>query len=126
MIATSKKFGAALTVLVLLVAVPSADAGHNELSMINSARARRGLFAYSLDPSLDAVAYRRAQRMASSSYKGHVSGSYSPGRAEGVAWSSSSPRGVVNCCFAMSNRFRSAGSACVRGRDGYYCATVYR
>ena len=125
MIANTKRIGAALT-LLLLVAIPSADAGHNELSMINSARARRGLYAFSLDANLDAVAYRRAQRMASTSYKGHVSGSYAPGRAEGVAWSSSSPRGVVNCCYAMSGRYRSAGSACVRGRDGYYCATVYR
>ena len=121
----TKRIGFALTVL-LLFAVTSVDAGHNELSMLNAARARRGLFAFTLDPSLDAVAYRRAQRMASSGHKGHVSGSYAPGRAEGVAWSSNSPGGVVNCCYAMSNRFRSVGSACVRGRDGYYCATVYR
>jgi uncharacterized protein YkwD len=109
-----------------LVFCVSVEAGHYELSLINSARAQRGLSAYAHDAELDAVAYARASRMASNGQKGHVSGSYAPGRAEGVAWHSSSPSAVTQCCFALSGQFRSAGSACVRGRDGYYFATVYR
>jgi uncharacterized protein YkwD len=124
MISRMKRIGAA-TSLLLLFSV-SADAGQYELSLINSARARKGLPAFAHDANLDAVAYARASRMASDGHKGHVSGSYAPGRAEGVAWHSSSPSAVTSCCYAMSGQFRNAGSACVRGRDGYYFATVYR
>ena len=119
-----KRIVAAMGLLMLLSTY--ADAGQYELSLINSARAKRGLHAYTLDPDLEAVAKARAQRMAANSYKGHVSGSYSPGRAEGVAWHSSSRSAVTRCCYALSGRFRRAGSASVRGRDGYYFATVYR
>lgn len=124
MITVMKRIATAMS-LVLLLSL-SAEAGQHELSLINSARAKRGLHAYSLDANLDAVAEARARRMAANSYKGHVSGSYAPGRAEGVAWHSSSPSAVTRCCYALSGQFRSAGSACVRGRDGYYFATVYR
>ena len=104
----------------------AADAGSKEVSTINSARARRGLHAFHLDGKLDAVAHARASRMAMRSYKGHVSGSYKPGRAEGVAWSSNSRAAISKACFAMSRRYRNVGAACVRGRDGYYFSVVYR
>ena len=60
----------------------------------------------------------RANRMAANRYKGHVSGSYKPGRSEGVAWSSNSRAAITKACFAMSRSFMNVGAACVNGRDG--------
>ena len=110
----------------LLLMSAAADAGTSEVSTLNAARARRGLHAFKLDGNLDAVAHARASRMAANRYKGHVSGSYKPGRAEGVAWSSNSRAAVTRACFAMSRKFRNVGAACVKGRDGYYFSVVYR
>ena len=124
MVSEIKRIATAIS-FVLLVSV-SAEAGQYELTLINSARAKRGLHALTLDTDLDAVAQSRARRMAANGHKGHVSGSFAPGRAEGVAWHSSNRDAVTRCCYTMSGRFRRAGSACVRGRDGYYFATVYR
>ena len=110
----------------LLLMSAAADAGSSEVSTINSARSRRGLHAFRLDGNLDAVAYARASRMAANSHKGHVSGSYKPGRAEGVAWSSNNRAAITNACFAMSRNYRKVGAACVKGRNGYYFSVVYR
>jgi uncharacterized protein YkwD len=114
----------AVTSFFLLSA--AAEAGHSEVSTINSARGRRGVHALRLDAKLDAVAKARASRMAANSYHGHVSGSYSPGRAEGVAWSSHNPAGIMNACYTMSRNFKYVGAACVKGRNGYYFSVVYR
>ncbi len=121
---TTTKLMIAMSFLLLPAA---ADAGSSEVSTINSARARRGLHAFRLDEKLDAVAAARANRMATNGYKGHVSGSYKPGRAEGVAWSSNNRAAISKACFAMSRRYRTVGAACVKGRDGYYYfSVVYR
>lgn len=109
-------------VLVLLV---SSALSACEVCQINAYRARNGQYGLIKDASLQAVAYARASRMAAYGYKGHVSGSYSPGRAEGVSWSTSRPN-PERACYAMARGHRYVGAASVRGRDGWYSAVVFR
>ncbi|KAA5545577.1 CAP domain-containing protein [Roseiconus nitratireducens] len=98
----------------------------NVLSVLNSQRARQGLRSLRYDPTLQAVAERRAQKMASMGLKSHPPGSFSPGRYEGVGWSSSfSPNGV-HACYTSNPSMTVAGAAAVTGRDGVYFAVVYR
>ncbi|NND98803.1 MAG: hypothetical protein HKN47_15900 [Pirellulaceae bacterium] len=98
----------------------------NVLGMLNSQRARQGVRQLTFDPSLQAVAQRRAQKMASMGLKNHPPGSFSPGRYEGVGWSSSyAPRGV-SACYTSDPNMRYAGAAMATGRDGVYFAVVYR
>ncbi|MCC9602703.1 CAP domain-containing protein [Stieleria sp. JC731] len=98
----------------------------NVLSTLNQQRQRKGLRALRFDPALQAVAERRAQMMASMGTKSHPPGSFSPGRYEGVGWSSSySPNGV-HACYTSDPRMTVAGAAMATGRDGVYFAVVYR
>ncbi|MGB7344666.1 MAG: CAP domain-containing protein [Pirellulaceae bacterium] len=98
----------------------------NVLAMLNSQRARQGVGALSYDPTLQAVAQRRAQAMASMGIKSHPPGSFSPGRYEGVGWSSSFSPSGVSACYTSSPNMRYAGAAMATGRDGVYFAVVYR
>ncbi len=98
----------------------------NVLDMLNSQRSRQGLNTLAYDPQLQAVANRRAARMAASGTKGHPSGSFAPGRYEGVGWSSSYSPSGVSACFTSDPRMRAAGAAMVTGRDGVYFCVVYR
>jgi uncharacterized protein YkwD len=98
----------------------------NVLAMLNSQRARQGVGALSYDPTLQAVAQRRAQTMASMGIKSHPPGSFAPGRYEGVGWSSSFSPSGVSACYTSSPNMRYAGAAMATGRDGVYFAVVYR
>ncbi len=98
----------------------------NVLGALNAQRARRGIRALLFDPQLQAVAQRRAQRMAASGLKNHPPGSFSPGRYEGVGWSSSYSPSGVSACFTSDTRMQYAGAAMATGRDGVYFAVVYR
>ena len=105
---------------------PQVSNGGNVFQMLNSQRTRQGVPALRYDPTLQSVAQMRAQKMASMGVKNHPPGSFSPGRYEGVGWSSSySPR-AVSACFINDSRMRYAGAAMARGRDGVYFAVVYR
>jgi len=98
----------------------------NVLASINAQRSRQGIGRLQYDPQLQAVAQRRAQKMASMGLKRHPPGSFSPGRYEGVGWSSSySPNGV-SACYTSDPGMRYAGAAMATGRDGVYFAVVYR
>ncbi len=98
----------------------------NVLATLNSQRARQGVGQLVGDPQLQAVAQRRAAMMARSGNKSHPPGSFSPGRYEGVGWSSSYSPTAVSACFTSDSRMRYAGAAMARGRDGVYFAVVYR
>ncbi len=98
----------------------------NVLSILNAQRARQGVGQLSYDPQLQAVAEQRAEMMARSGNKSHPPGSFSPGRYEGVGWSSSFSPSGVSACFTSDSRMRMAGAAMARGRDGVYFAVVYR
>ncbi len=98
----------------------------NVLGALNAQRARQGIASLLYDPQLQVVAQRRAQRMAASGLKSHPSGSFSPGRYEGVGWSSSYSPSGVSACFTRDTRMRYAGAAMAVGRDGVYFAVVYR
>lgn len=98
----------------------------NVLAMLNAQRARQGVGALTYDPTLQAVAQRRAQVMASQGLKNHPPGSFAPGRYEGVGWSSSFSPSGVSACYTSSPNMRYAGAAMARGRDGVYFAVVYR
>ena len=98
----------------------------NVLSTLNAQRARQGIGQLGYDPDLQAVAERRAAEMARSGLKSHPPGSFSPGRYEGVGWSSSYSPSGVSACFTSDSRMRVAGAAMATGRDGVYFAVVYR
>tara|TARA_R110002049_G_scaffold27321_2_gene94105 strand:+ start:219446 stop:220000 length:555 start_codon:yes stop_codon:yes gene_type:complete len=98
----------------------------NVLSMLNNQRARMGIAGLQYDSQLQAVAERRARKMASMGLKSHPPGSFSPGRYEGVGWSSSFSPSGVSACFTSDTRMRYAGAAMATGRDGVYFAVVYR
>ncbi len=98
----------------------------NVLSSLNAQRSRQGIGTLRYDASLQAVAERRAQSMASMSLKSHPPGSFSPGTHEGVGWSSSYSPSGVSACFTSDTRMQYAGAAMATGRDGVYFAVVYR
>jgi len=101
--------------------------GNNDLNILNSARNRRGLSSYRYDEELTKVAAERANRMARQGRMRHLSGSFSPGRAEGISMTNSSRNPIANACYAMSNRFRTAGAKCVTGSNGRkYCSLILR
>lgn len=95
------------------------------MAVLNNRRRAKGLPEYQYDASLTKVASERANRQARNGRMSHVRGSFSPGRAEGVSYSS---RGnpIANACYAMSNRFRKAGASCVKTRKGTYCSLILR
>ena len=98
----------------------------NVLSRLNSQRARQGVPTLASDPSLQAVAARRAQLMASMGTKTHPPGSYAPGTYEGVGWSSTPNTSTVMACYTSDPNMRAAGAAMARGSDGVYFVVVYR
>ena len=98
----------------------------NVLAMLNGQRARQGIPSLNYDPTLQAVAQRRAQQMASMGLKHHPPGSFAPGRYEGVGWSSSFSPSGVSACYTSDPNMRYAGAAMATGRDGVYFAVVYR
>ncbi len=98
----------------------------NVLANLNAQRARQGIRILRYDPQLQVVAQRRAQVMASRGLKNHPPGSFSPGRYEGVGWSSSYSPSGVSACYTSDPRMTYAGAAMVTGRDGVYFAVVYR
>ncbi|MEM9644523.1 MAG: CAP domain-containing protein [Planctomycetota bacterium] len=98
----------------------------NVIAALNAQRSRQGLASLSYDPSLQAVAERRARMMASTGNKNHPPGSFSPGTHEGVGWSSSYSPSGVSACFTSNPNMRSAGAAMATGRDGVYFCVVYR
>ncbi|MEL7336083.1 MAG: CAP domain-containing protein [Planctomycetota bacterium] len=110
-------------------AAPALSAGggtQNVLSTLNAQRSRQGLRSLIYDPSLQAVAQRRAQLMASMGTKTHPPGSFSPGRYEGVGWSSSYSNNAVYACYTSDPSMTYAGAAMATGRDGVYFCVVYR
>jgi uncharacterized protein YkwD len=98
----------------------------NVLHSLNAQRARQGIGSLRYDPTLQAVAERRAQQMAARGLKSHPPGSFSPGRYEGVGWSSSYSPSGVSACYTSDPNMQYAGAAMATGRDGVYFAVVYR
>lgn len=98
----------------------------NVLASLNAQRARQGIRSLRYDSQLQAVAQRRAQQMASMGMKNHPPGSFSPGRYEGVGWSSSYSPSGVSACYTSDPNMQYAGAAMATGRDGVYFAVVYR
>jgi hypothetical protein len=119
-------FEAASAPMASSSAIRATSGVSNVLGALNAQRARRGIRALMFDPVLQAVAQRRAQRMAASGLKNHPPGSFAPGRYEGVGWSSSYSPSGVSACFTSDTRMRYAGAAMATGRDGVYFAVVYR
>ncbi len=64
--------------------------------------------------------------MAATGNKNHPPGSFSPGRYEGVGWSSSFSPSGVSACYTSDPRMTVAGAAMATGRDGVYFCVVYR
>jgi hypothetical protein len=114
-------------VVQALATMPTSQGGvANVLSTLNAQRARQGVGQLGFDPTLQAVAEQRAAQMARTGTKSHPPGSFSPGRYEGVGWSSSYSPSGVSACFTSDSRMRVAGAAMATGRDGVYFAVVYR
>lgn len=71
-----------------------------------------------------AVAEAKASRSASMGIKGHIGGGYGGANAEGVGFSTySAQHALNNCCFTGQRSV--AGSAVVRGNDGWYAVKLY-
>jgi len=74
--------------------------------------------------SPQAVAVNKANFAASRGIKGHVGGGFGGGNAEGVGFSTySAANALNNCCFTGQRKL--AGSAVVRGRDGWYACKIF-
>lgn len=70
------------------------------------------------------VASNKASQAASRGVKGHLGGGYGGANAEGVGWSTYSAQNALNnCCFTGQRTV--AGSAVVRGSDGWYAVKLY-
>lgn len=70
------------------------------------------------------VASAKARRAAASRIKGHLGGGFGGAYAEGVGFSTYSAQSALNnCCFTGQRRV--AGSAVVRGSDGWYAVKIY-
>lgn len=70
------------------------------------------------------VAAAKAQQAASWGVKGHIGGGFGGANAEGVGFSTYSAQNALNnCCFTGQRPV--AGSAVVRGNDGWYAVKMY-
>ena len=70
------------------------------------------------------VATAKAQQAASWGAKGHIGGGYGGANAEGVGFSAySAQQALNNCCFTGQRSV--AGSAVVRGNDGWYAVKIF-
>ena len=70
------------------------------------------------------VASAKASYKASRGITGHVGGSFGGARYEGVGFSSSSASSALSyCCY--TGKKRVAGSAVVRGRNGWYAVKLF-
>lgn len=114
----------AAALLLSAVAASGADA----LPWLNAQRAAVGLPPYIQDPALQAKAERDCQIRANRGRSGHLGGSLSPGRAEGVGMrGGSDPEGRrFLSCLQASQRYRYAGAAVVVGRGGTYYQLLLR
>jgi hypothetical protein len=70
------------------------------------------------------TASTKAQQAASWGTKGHLSGGFGGGNAEGVGFSTYSAQDALNnCCFTGQRTV--AGSSVIRGHDGWYAVKIY-
>ncbi len=71
-----------------------------------------------------AVASAKAQRAASAGIRGHLGGGFGGANAEGVGFSTYSAQAALNnCCY--TGKRTVAGSAVVRGANGWYAVKIY-
>ncbi len=109
----------AMAMLLLVVCVSNADAWPRR-SRSNRSSGTTAIFT----GGPQAVAEAKAARSAAQRVKGHLGGGFGGGNAEGVGFSTSSAQHALNsCCFTGQRRV--AGSAVVRGSDGWYAVKIY-
>jgi hypothetical protein len=109
-----------MAAILVMVFVCEADARVLRRARISQAPSSKTV--YSGGPQ--AVAEAKAQRAAAMRFKGHLGGGFGGGRAEGVGFSTRSAQDALNhCCFTGQRRV--AGSAVVRGADGWYAVKIY-
>ena len=70
------------------------------------------------------VAEAKAQQSAARGIKGHLGGGFGGAYAEGVGFSTYSADAALNSCCFTGQRV-VAGSAVVRGNDGWYAVKMY-
>lgn len=95
--------------------------GATALDKANTERARKGLGALMPDPSLQALALRKATIAAGRNYKNHVGGSLGGAACEGVGHTNGR---FLTCCLDQHGTY--GGAAMVQGRDGWYCCLLVR
>lgn len=127
-VATVGRMIVAVAAAGLLLAACGVAHGNDALPWLNAQRAAVGLPPYQQDPRLQAKAERDCQIRASRGRSGHLGGSLSPGRAEGVGMrGGSDPEGRrFLSCLQASQRYRYAGAAVVVGRGGTYYQLLLR
>ncbi len=109
----------AMAVLLVVLCVSNADAWPRRSK---SSRSSGTKTVFTGGPQ--AVAEAKAARAAAQRIKGHLGGGFGGGNAEGVAFSTYSAQDALNkCCFTGQRPV--AGSAVVRGSDGWYAVKIY-
>ena len=100
---------------------PASQPFNSALAELNGLRAKRGLPALVEDPSLSAIAYKKASIQANAGATYHPGGTMGSARYEGVG------RGrQFTTCYQNATNVRYAGAATVVGRNGqrYHCLLV--
>ena len=95
--------------------------GSTALEKANYERKRNGQGALKADPSLQALALKKAKIAAQRGYKNHIGGSLGNARAEGVGHTQGR---FLTCCLDMPAKY--GGAAMVKGKDGWYCCLLVR
>ena len=118
----------ALAVLLVGVFVCEVDARPRRRARWSNTVSYRNTTTYSTRASWaggpQAVAQAKAQQAAARRVKGHLGGGFGGGNAEGVGFSTYSAQNALNnCCFTGQRAL--AGSAVVRGSDGWYAVKIF-
>jgi hypothetical protein len=97
------------------------------VNLLNAQRAKAGLYPLRLDPSLQAVARRRAVATGRTGrFNGHPPGSFSPGNLEGVGMASGlRPTAVIACGTYTRTKTYVGAAMYQRDNQSFFCV-VYR
>jgi hypothetical protein len=116
-------------VATLLVCLLAADADARGRRRRATYRTNQTTYTYAYSQNNyaggpESVAVTKAQQAAAWAAKGHIGGGFGGANAEGVGFSTySAINALNNCCFTGQRAL--AGSAVVRGSDGWYAVKLY-
>ena len=113
-----------ITLLVLFCFTATAEARRRVIRKRRSARKAVYAVETATQKGPQATATQKATQKAAWSNKGHIGGSFGGANYEGVGFSTYSAAAALNSCCYTGQR-KLAGSAVVRGRDGWYAVKLF-